>query len=135
MHSNSWYWDYLNDVGGRLTGGTASPNVLYEIEWGNRYVKNLKTGTNFASGNRMTTELGETYYGLNGLGRTASGTEYYSRKYWFKVYNSSNELIGHCVPCKHKVGGVEYKGWLNIVTLVFSYNTEGSFTISETPAS
>ena len=50
QYRGAWYFDFGNDTTGRISGGSFSPNTLYDITAGNRYIKNNVTGYNIISG-------------------------------------------------------------------------------------
>ncbi len=120
FHSNNWYYDWFNNGGGRVTGGSAQANVWYEVEFGNRYIKNLKTGTYFINTSKVTKEFGETYYVLQG-GRGSDIDQMRSIKAYFKVYDPNGNFVGNIVPTIRKDGT---GGFVNLVTGAF-LTTEG----------
>ena len=54
-YSNNAYLDFGSGAGyNRIHGGTISPNTYYDIEIGNRYVKNMSTGGYFCSSSSVS---------------------------------------------------------------------------------
>lgn len=119
FHGNNWYYDWFTDTSGRVSGGSAAANRWYEVEAGNRYIKDLSSGSYYLNSTAVTSEFGETCYNLD-----YGSSSYHSFKQYFKVYNSSDELVGHYIPCVHNGQG----GYLNLVTGNFFTNDAGTFT-------
>ena len=123
FHSNSWYYDWFNDGGGRVTGGSAQANKWYEVEFGNRYIKDLKTGTYYINSSKWTMEFGETYYMIQG-GRGADISVNRSIKANFKVYDPNGNLIGDIIPTIRRNGT---GGFINLVTGAFLTEEGGTY--------
>lgn len=79
-YNNNAYLDYGSGSGyNRIYGGTLSEGVTYNIEFGNRYVKNLDTGENIISNTEVTFSTKTQKAGIFGDSTTniALGKLYY----------------------------------------------------------
>lgn len=94
-YNNNAYLDYGSGDGyNRINGGTIAAGTTYNIEFGNRYVKDIDTNTNIISGTAVSFEKKTKsirIFGDPGLDN-ASGKLYYC-----KVYDNNN-LVGDFVP-------------------------------------
>lgn len=89
--SPSWYLDFGSGEGGnRINGGTPVLNTVYEFEVGNRYVKNLVTGTNVISSTAVSA-FTKTYDFL------IANTGEELTIYYCKIYDGDT-LIGDFIP-------------------------------------
>ena len=97
---NKWYLDYGSGEGGnRINGGTWPNDTIYEIEVGNRYVRNLTTSTNIISG----TSVGDFDYSDLNIGIFASpistGDIAKGVLYYCKIYDN-DVLVRDFIPVK-----------------------------------
>lgn len=99
-YSNNAYLDFGSGDGyNRIYGGTISPNTYYDIEIGNRYVKNMSTGGYFCSSSSVSF-ADKTYNLQYACDRGCIGWLYY-----IKIYDS-DVLVIDGVPalCGSKTG-------------------------------
>ena len=109
--NNKFYFDYR----GRIYGGTYASNTEYYIEIGNKYIKNLTTGSNIISGNSVTQSVTPKDFSV--------GTS--NRFYFFKDY-VGNELIHELLP-------VIYNGIVCVYDTIsdtFFYNIGSGTTVA-----
>ena len=85
VSANKFYFDYR----GRINGGTFTSNTEYYLEIGNKYIKNLTTGTNIISGPTTTQSVTPKDFQI----QTSAGGRFYS----FKDY-VGDELIHELLP-------------------------------------
>lgn len=86
-----WYLDFGSGEGGnRISGGTPALNTIYEFEIGNRYVKDLVTGTNVISSTTVSA-FTKTYDFL------IANTGEELTIYYCKIYDGDT-LIGDFIP-------------------------------------
>ena len=99
-YSNQVYLDFGSGEGGnRIYGGTISPNKYYDIEIGNRYVKNMGTGGYFCSSSSVS--FADKTYNL----QYANDPECIGWLYYIKIYDSDVLVIdGVPASCKSKTG-------------------------------
>lgn len=90
---SKWYLDYGSGEGyNRIYGSSAATNTAYNLEIGNRYIKNLDTGGNILSGS--TVSFAEKSYNF----MISDGNEQLTI-YYLKLYDG-DELIRDLVPMK-----------------------------------
>lgn len=104
-YSNNAYLDYGSGAGyNRISGGTVTSGTIYNIEFGNRYVKNIDTNTNIISGTAVSFSdktISIKIFGDSSDLEKASGKIYYLQIYindilardYVPVLDSNN------VPC------------------------------------
>ena len=99
-YSNQAYLDFgSGQDGNRIYGGTISPNKYYDIEIGNRYVKNMNTGGYFCSSSSVS--FADKTYNL----QYANDPECIGWLYYIKIYDSDLLVIdGVPASCKSKTG-------------------------------
>ena len=99
-YSNQAYLDFGSGSGGnRIYGGTISPNKYYDIEIGNRYVKNMGTGGYFCSSSSVS--FADKTYNL----QYANDPECIGWLYYIKIYDSDVLVIdGVPASCNSKTG-------------------------------
>ena len=91
--NGTWYLDFGSGDGrNRISGGNANTNTIYNVEFGNRYIKNLDTGSNIISSS--TVESFTKSYNVNICN---SGENL--KIYYCKIYDD-NELIRDFIPVK-----------------------------------
>lgn len=124
-YSNNAYLDYGSGAGyNRINGGTVASGTIYNIEFGNRYVKNIDTNTNIISGTAVSFSDKTTSIGVFGDSTDqdkASGKIYYLKIYinnilardFIPVLDSNN------VPCLYDKISKTY--FYNSGTGVFNY--------------
>lgn len=105
-YNNQWYLDYGSGYN-RINGGSCTTNVDYNIEYGNRYVKDLNTNTNIISGSAVS--FSEKSYDVH-------IENFPARWYYLKIYKN-NQLVRDYVPVKNPVSGAV--GMLDLITNVF----------------
>lgn len=89
-YNNNAYLDYGSGAGyNRINGGTVASGTTYNIEFGNRYVKNIDTDTNIISSSAVSFNPISTSIKIFA---EASGKIYYC-----KIYDN-NQLVGDFVP-------------------------------------
>ena len=89
-YNNNAYLDYGSGAGyNRINGGTITSGTTYNIEFGNRYVKNIDTDTNIISSSAVSFNPISTSIKIFA---EASGKIYYC-----KIYDN-NQLVGDFVP-------------------------------------
>lgn len=133
--SNKFYLDYGSGYGrNRIFGGTWSNNVIYELEVGNRYVKNLATNSNIISSSIVNTfsydDTINIFKGYSGRGKV----------YYMKIWDNNNlvrDLIPCYLPTENKIGLydlIERKFYENKGTDIFNKGNdiEESNYITET---
>ena len=99
-YNNNAYLDFGSGAGyNRIYGGTISPNTYYDIEIGNRYVKNMSTGGYFCSSSSVS--FADKTYNL----QYARDTGCIGWLYYIKIYDS-DVLVIDGVPalCVSKTG-------------------------------
>lgn len=88
-----WYLDYGSGEGrNRITGGSASLNTIYNIEFGNRYIKNLDTGLNIISSSTVSS-FTKSY--TCRLSTDSDAVTFY----YCKIYNGAT-LVRDFIPVK-----------------------------------
>lgn len=80
----------------RINGGNINANTLYELEVGNRYVKNLVTGNNIVSSSSVS--FSNKSYNIFVNGNTA----YSSNKWYYVKIYSNSDLVRDFIPVKRK---------------------------------
>ena len=91
-YNNNAYLDFGSGDGrNRIHGGYISPNTYYDIEIGNRYVKNMNTGSYFCSSSPVS--FADKTYNL----MYANDTACIGWLYYIKIYDS-DELVLDGVP-------------------------------------
>ena len=110
--------------GGRINGGSIKAGTLYDIEFGDFYLKNLDTGENIISGESW----GDTikYYSNPIMIMNAAGMAYAAKGkvYYAQVYETGT-LVRDLLPCINPDGKV---GLYDLVTKQFFGNAgTGSF--------
>ena len=91
--SGTWYLDFgSGESYNRISGGSASINTIYNVEFGNRYIKNLDTGSNIIS----SSVVGSFTKSYN-LNICNSGENL--KIYYCKIYDN-NELVRDFIPTK-----------------------------------
>ena len=98
VYSNAWYLDFGNDTANRIFGGAVSAVTVYSIEIGNRYVKNLDTGSNIISGSSVSAFSYAGHIYIFGEAFTGVGAVYECQ-----IYDGST-LIRDYIPCKNASG-------------------------------
>ena len=99
-YSNNAYLDFGSGAGGnRIHGGYISPNTYYDIEIGNRYVKDMRTGSYFCSSSPVS--FADKAYNF----QYANDTTCIGWLYYIKIYDS-DVLVIDGVPalCGSKTG-------------------------------
>lgn len=99
-YSNNAYLDFgSGDGGNRIYGGYISPNTYYDIEIGNRYVKDMRTGSYFCSSSPVS--FADKTYNF----QYANDTACIGWLYYIKIYDS-DVLVIDGVPalCGSKTG-------------------------------
>lgn len=97
--SNRWYLDFGSGENlNRIYGGSAAINTLYEVEIGNRYIKDVITGNNIISSSSVT--FSDKTYNFFISNSNESLTIYYC-----KIWDSDN-LVRDFVPVKRKSDNV-----------------------------
>ena len=87
-YNNNAYLDFGSGTGGnRIYGGYISPNTYYDIEIGNRYVKDMRTGSYFCSSSPVS--FADKTYNL----RYANDTACIGWLYYIKIYDSDVLVI------------------------------------------
>lgn len=120
---------YFDIVSKRISKFGQYVNQLYELEFGNYYIKNLSTGVNLVTGSPQTFERSCT---LNTFSAMDSGcvpmtnTADRNRIYYIKIYES-DVLVRDFIPC---ISGNTY-GWFDKESLAF-YPQVGSLGASST---
>ena len=97
-YSQQCYLDFGNESSNRIFGGSLPINQLFEIEFGNFYVKNLQTGSNIISGNTVGSFFQNKNICICGNQQFSKGKFYY-----VKIYDGNN-LVRDYVPCLDKDG-------------------------------
>ena len=97
-YNNEFYLDYGSGYKyNRIFGGTWANNVIYELEVGNRYIKDITTGNDIISGSEVPAfEYEQTIKVFKDGTSTLNGKLYYLRLY------DNNELVRNFVPCYRK---------------------------------
>jgi hypothetical protein len=86
-----WYLDYgSGESYNRISGGTPELNTVYELEIGNRYIKDLTTGNNITSGSSVS--FSDKTYPIQ-----IAGSGSHLDIYYCKIYNNG-ELVRDYVP-------------------------------------
>lgn len=120
---------YFDIVSNRITKSGQYVNRLYELEFGNYYIKNLSTGVNLVTGTPQTFERSCT---LNTFSDMTNGcvprynTSDRNRIYYIKIYES-DVLVRDFIPC---ISGNTY-GWFDKESLTF-FPQVGSLGASST---
>lgn len=120
---------YFDIASKRISRGGKYLNQLYELEFGNYYIKNLSTGVNLVTGTPQTFERSCT---LNTFSDMTNGcvprynTSDNNRIYYIKIYES-DVLVRDFIPC---ISGNTY-GWFDKESLAF-YPQVGSLGASST---
>lgn len=114
--SGKCYLDFGNGTTGRITGGTMAAGIEYEIEFGNHYVKNIKTGTNIVSGNTVPSFEHSANIHIFGNTNFSAGKIYYC-----KIYEK-DVLVRDFIPCITSSGAV---GFYDLANNIF-YSNEGT---------
>jgi len=90
-YGNVAYLDYGSGEGGnRISGGTINNNTIYNLEIGNRYVKNIDTGEYLCSANAVTFPQ-----------KTSTIKVFYTQQTQGKVYEV--EILQGGIPVRHLV--------------------------------
>ena len=92
------YLDYGNSSSSRISGSSIPANQLFEIEFGNFYVKNLQTGSNIISGYTRGPFSQNQNICICGNQQFSKGKFYYG-----KIYNE-DVLVRDYAPCLDKNG-------------------------------
>ena len=88
-YGNQAYLDFgSGEFYNRIHGGTISPNTYYDIEIGNRYVKNMSTGGYFCSSSSVS--FADKTYSLK---YAFNDTECIGWLYYIKIYDSDVLVI------------------------------------------
>ena len=118
-----YYLDYGGgNQHGRISGGTFNTDTDYNLEIGNKYIKNLDTGTNIISGS-ATGSFDYTSYIIR-----IFNTSNYGKIYYCKIYKN-NAIVRDYIPVKDLNGvGCLYDRVTN--TLFYNAGT-GDFVIGE----
>lgn len=122
MSNSRMYWDM---PGGRLMTSvdTATTGTVYELELGNRYIKDLPTGTYPASNTRLNFELTATIT-LNNY----SGTQFSKSNWYYVKIFESDTLIRDFIPCYRKAD--QKPGMYDLVSGTFYINSgTGEFVV------
>lgn len=93
-----------NNTRNRIYGGTINAGVLYNLEIGNIYVKNLSTGTNIISGTASPSFVGINTIRLNNGGKGISSKNYF---YYVKIFEGSS-LVRDMIPVRVGQTGYMY---------------------------
>lgn len=118
--SGKCYLDFGNASSGRISGGTMSVGVTYNVEFGNRYVKNLDTGANIISGSAVAAFSHTNTVCVFGNSNFSKGKIYYCQIY------DNGTLVRDYVPCRNPYGVV---GLYDLVNCQFYGNSgTGAFT-------
>lgn len=121
--SGQCYLDFGNATSGRISGGTMSAGVTYNVEFGNRYVKNLDTGANIISGNAVAAFSHTNTVCVFGNSNFSKGKIYYCQIY------DNGTLVRDFIPCINPSGEV---GLYDLVGKKFYGNAgTGAFVGSE----
>ena len=94
------YLDFGNESSNRIFGGSLPINQLFEIEFGNFYVKNLQTESNIISGNTVASFSQNQSICICGNLQFSKGKFYY-----VKIYND-DVLVRDYAPCLDENGVV-----------------------------
>ncbi len=94
-YNNNAYLDYGSGDGyNRINGGTIAAGTTYNIEFGNRYVKDIDTNTNIISSTAVSFTDKTTSMRIFG---DAGSDKASGKLYYCKVYDNNN-LVGDFVP-------------------------------------
>lgn len=120
---------YFDIVSKRITKSGQYVNRLYELEFGNYYIKNLSTGVNLVTGSPQTFERSctlNTFSDMTNRCVPRYNTSDRNRIYYIKIYES-DVLVRDFIPC---ISGNTY-GWFDKESLAF-YPQVGSLGASST---
>lgn len=105
-YSSKAYLDLpgANNTRNRIYGGTVKAGVIYNLEIGNIYVKNLSTGTNIISGTASPSFVGINTIRLNYGGYGIPSQNYF---YYVKIFEGS-ALVRDMIPVRVGQTGYMY---------------------------
>lgn len=110
--------------GGRIDGGSIKAGTLYDIEFGDFYVKNLDTGENIISGKSWGDTI-QYYSDPIMIMKYKDSQEAKGKVYYSQVYETGT-LVRDLLPCINPQGEI---GLYDLVTKQFFGNAgTGSFT-------
>ena len=93
--TGTWYLDFGSGEGyNRISGGSASINTVYEVEFGNRYIKNLVTDNNIISSSAVSSFSKGWNFLLSRYSESIT-------IYYCKIYDN-DVLIRDFIPAKRK---------------------------------
>lgn len=123
-YSSKAYLDLpgANNTRNRISGGTINAGVIYNLEIGNIYVKNLSTGTNIISGTASPSFVGLNTIRLNNDGNGRTSKNYF---YYVKIFEGSS-LVRDMIPVR--VGQIGYM-YDKVSEQLFGNAGTGNFTL------
>lgn len=123
-YSSKAYLDLpgANNTRNRIYGGTIKAGVIYNLEIGNIYVKNLSTGTNIIRGTASPSFVGLNTIRLNhdGIETTSKNTFYY-----VKIFEGSI-LVRDMIPVRVGTTGYMYD---KVTKQLFGNQGTGNFIL------